>query len=96
VHVSNHYLGIYAQDSWRVSSKFTVNAGVRWDPSLSRSFRFGADRQIQLRAEAFNLLNTVPPGNPQIILGSSDFGRVTSLAGGTAPRVIQLGAKYAF
>src|SRR5262245_10281485 len=75
-----------------------IQAVPRWnvDMSLSRSFRFGADRQIQLRAEAFNLLNTVTPGNPQIILGSSDFGRVTSLAGGTAPRVIQLGAKYAF
>jgi hypothetical protein len=70
----------------------------RWniDMALSRSFKVGGDRQIQLRAEAFNLLNTVTPNNPQTTLGGSDFGKVTSLAGGTAPRVIQLGAKYQF
>jgi outer membrane receptor protein involved in Fe transport len=66
------------------------------DMAVSRTFRLGGDRQIQLRAEMFNVLNTVTPGNPSIILGSSDFGKVTSLAGGTAPRVIQLGAKYQF
>jgi hypothetical protein len=75
-----------------------IQAVPRWniDVALSRAFRFGGDRQIQLRAEAFNLLNTVTPGDPQSTLGSSDFGKVTALAGGTAPRVIQLGAKYQF
>jgi hypothetical protein len=76
-----------------------IQAVPRWniDIALSRSFKFGGgDRQIQLRAEAFNLLNTVTPGNPQTTLGSTDFGRVTALAGGTAPRVMQLGAKYQF
>jgi hypothetical protein len=75
-----------------------IQAVPMWnvDMAVSRSFRFGGDRQIQLRAEVFNVLNTVTPGNPSIILGSSDFGKVTSLAGGTAPRVIQLGAKYQF
>ena len=70
----------------------------RWnlERALSRAFRFGTDRQIQIRLEACNVFNTVTPGNPSIILGSSDFGPVTSLAGGTAPRIIQLGAKYAF
>ena len=75
-----------------------IQAVPRWniDTALSRAIRLGGARQIQLRLEAFNLLNTVTPGNPQTTLGSSDFGRVTSLAGGTAPRVIQLGAKYQF
>jgi hypothetical protein len=75
-----------------------IQAVPRWniDMALSRTFRLGGDQQIQLRAEGFNVLNEVTPGNPQTTLGSTDFGRVTSLAGGTASRVIQLGAKYAF
>jgi hypothetical protein len=75
-----------------------IQAVPRWniDMALSRSFRFGGERQIQLRAEGFNVLNTVTPGNPQTTLGTADFGRVTALAGGTAPRVLQLGIKYQF
>jgi hypothetical protein len=43
------------------------------------------------------VLNTVTPGNPQTTMSStSDFGRVTSLAAGTAPRVLQLAVKYQF
>jgi hypothetical protein len=75
-----------------------IQAVPRWniDMALSRSLKLGADRQVQLRLEAFNLLNTVTPGNPSTTLGTTDFGKVTGLAGGTAPRVIQLGAKYQF
>jgi hypothetical protein len=44
-----------------------IQAMRRWniDIALSRSFRLGGDRQIQLRVESFNLLNTVTPANPQ-------------------------------
>ena len=69
----------------------------RWnvDMGLSRSFRLGS-QQMQFRWEIFNVFNTMTPNNPVSALNSSDFGRVTSLAAGTAPRIMQLAVKYLF
>jgi hypothetical protein len=35
--VNNWHMGLYAQDSWRASSRVTVNAGVRWEPYFGQN-----------------------------------------------------------
>jgi hypothetical protein len=35
--IHNWYLGTYAQDSWRVSNRVTINGGVRWEPYFGQS-----------------------------------------------------------
>jgi outer membrane receptor protein involved in Fe transport len=64
-----------------------------FDLSLYRSFRFTESMNIQLRAEAFNLFNTVNYNNPVASLGSSNFGAITSARD---PRIIQFGIKFNF
>jgi hypothetical protein len=63
------------------------------DMGLVRSFKFGGERMIQFRAEAFNVFNRVNLGNPVSALNSSNFGLITSASD---PRIIQLALKYAF
>lgn len=66
------------------------------DASLAKQFRFGAGaqpRRVELRIEAFNLLNTVNLNNPIAVLSSPVFGQITTA--GDA-RVIQLGLRFEF
>jgi hypothetical protein len=68
-----------------------------WNAGLFRNFKWGENRQIQIRAEAFNVLN-----NPQFNIGeastifsvtSSTFGRLGSTF---SSRIIQFGARIDF
>jgi hypothetical protein len=39
--VDNVYLGLYAQDSWRLTNRITVNGGLRWEPYFGQNVRNG-------------------------------------------------------
>lgn len=53
----------------------------------------GETRNLEFRTEIFNLTNTPPLGNPNVVLGSAGFGSITSAGD---PRVIQFGLKLNF
>ena len=40
--MSQLYAGLYAQDTWRASSRVTINAGVRWEPYFGQTVLSGA------------------------------------------------------
>jgi hypothetical protein len=63
------------------------------DFSLSRRVPMPGSTTLEIRAEAFNLLNTPPLGNPNAVLGAANFGTITTAGD---PRVIQLAVKLQF
>ena len=71
------------------------------DLAVSRLLAVGATQRLELRLEAFNLLNHFNWGDPQanfLILNSGTFGRITTQAGAplAGPRIMQFGVKYDF
>jgi hypothetical protein len=62
--------------------------------AISRLVRFTDTRTLELRVEAFNLLNNFNWGNPVTNFNSGAFGRITTQAGD--PRIMQFGIKYGF
>ena len=64
-----------------------------WDASLQKDFLLNERMRIVLRAEAFNVTNSVRFGNPNTDINSATFGRITSAF---APRIMQFGARFEF
>jgi hypothetical protein len=80
-----------------------------WDQTISKQFRIREGQQLEFRAEAFNVTNSVrfsiADGDPSLNLsGGGLFGKITSAAsttGSTSPtgnggRIMQLALKYVF
>jgi hypothetical protein len=72
-----------------------------WDQSISRRFRISEGHQIEFRAEAFNVTNSLRLGNPNTNMSSGQFGKVTSSINangvtGNGGRIMQFALKYLF
>jgi hypothetical protein len=73
----------------------TVRGPGFWsiDMSVTRKFRLAEKRSLELRGEAFNVLNHVNPLDPVNTLSSSTFGQIQAA---NDPRILQLALKFVF
>jgi hypothetical protein len=75
------------------------------DLSLFRKFQLTERFKGEFRVETLNFTNTPAFANPNLTVGSADFGKITGTlaglianqgVGGTGPRSVQLGLKLTF
>jgi len=66
------YIGAYVQDTWKLNPRFTLNAGLRWDPFLP--FTWGDGQSFYFEHSAFDqgIHSTVYPNAPAGVLYSGD------------------------
>ncbi len=90
--------GIVLKDQFGVSTVRNPKERYPWgfneSVSLARTFRFTERLSMELRGEAFNVLNRVQWQGPNTDISSNDFGRVFGQANN--PRQMQLAAKIEF
>ncbi|MBV9085477.1 MAG: TonB-dependent receptor, partial [Acidobacteriaceae bacterium] len=66
---------------------------VNWNVSAFKDFAIAERAHIEFRTDFFNIFNEVNLNNPNLTVGTANFGRITSAA---APRILQFGLKLRF
>ena len=79
--------GTFIHDMVRGPGEFNLHT------TLAKSFSLSAGTRLQVRADAFNLLNWKNYENPNTNMNNADFGRIT---GAARARVFQVGARFTF
>jgi Carboxypeptidase regulatory-like domain len=74
-YLRNGYFGLYVQDSWRVRSNLTVNAGLRWDVVAPWHEKYN-----QLQTYIAGAQSSLYPGAPPGLVVAGDPGVPKTLA----------------
>lgn len=88
----SHLIGMYFQDSWKVNSRMTVNAGVRWEPFLPETNRNGFVEHFDPARFAAGTRSPAYTNSPAGLMYPGDPGfpgtsNIFSKKGQFAPRV---------
>src|SRR5258706_2471201 len=62
------YQGVYAQDTWRATSRVTINAGLRWEPFFSQNLTRGANTIFDRTRFRQNVKSTAFHNEPARVL----------------------------
>jgi Carboxypeptidase regulatory-like domain len=68
------YVGVYGQDTWKVTPKLTLNYGVRWEPFLPQTITNGAVFQFDLNRFVSGTKSTVFKNAPAGLYYPGDRG----------------------
>ena len=68
---------------------------VNWDASINKHWPLGENKNVQFRAEFFNLTNSATFDPPGVLFGTSGFGKISSTARQPG-RQIQFALKFHF
>ncbi len=69
-----NYFGLYVQDTWKLTPRLTVNYGVRWDPYLPLSTKYGWTPHFDPSLFPQNTHSTVFLNAPSGLLFPGDAG----------------------
>jgi hypothetical protein len=72
--MQQRYVGVYAQDTWRVGPRVTLNYGLRWEPFLPQQLVNGAVYQFDMTRFQQNIHSTVFPKGPAGLYFPGDPG----------------------
>jgi len=72
--VTKWYVGLYGQDTWKLSSRLTASLGVRWEPFLPQAVNNGAIYSFSMSRLEEGIKSTVFQNAPAGLLYAGDPG----------------------